>query len=76
MIVVINGRHNMINLVTKVIEEQERRVARFKAARSTMLEHIPGTGKKTSLTIDIVETEAVYELQGMMKILSRLKEGI
>lgn len=64
----------MIDTIRSVIEEQERKIENFKKARSVELEHIEGTGKTTGLTIDVGETEAVYELQGMKKVLNRCQE--
>lgn len=59
----------MLNLLTTMIKDQEQIVAQFKKDRSCI-----GIGKATTLTIDFAETVAIYELQGMVKVLSRYNE--
>lgn len=76
----IGDKHNMpdkmIEFLEDLIAEQERKIASFMEKRNVVLEHIPGTGRTTTLTIDVEETEAVDGLQGMKKVLSRYKETL
>lgn len=66
----------MLEFLEDLIAEQERKIASFMEKRNVVLEHIKGTGRTTTLTIDVEETEAVDGLQGMKKVLSRYKETL